>query len=105
MHMVDIPLCGFCKEENETPIHLFSQCVVTTSYWEFLQEWLEPSLKLPNLTPESTLLGITTPVHNGSFLNILMNRLLLLFKSSVYEMRFRSYFSFSVLHKSQSQPN
>ena len=53
MHIVDTPLCWFCKEGNETPTHLFSQCVVTTSYWEFLQEWLKPSLKLPNLTPES----------------------------------------------------
>ena len=27
MHIVDTPLCGFCKEENEIPIHLFSHCV------------------------------------------------------------------------------
>ena len=90
MHIVDTPLCWFCKEENETPIHLFSQCVVTTSYWEFLQDWLKPSLKLPNLTPESALLGITTPVNNDRFLTILINYLLLIFKRSVYEMRFRS---------------
>ena len=70
MHIVDTPLYGFCKEENETPIHLFSQCVVITSYWEFLKEWLKPSLKLPNHTPESALLGITTPVNNDSFLKL-----------------------------------
>ena len=67
MHTVDTLLYGFFKEENETSIHLFSQCVATTSYWEFLQEWLKASLKLPNLTPESALLGITTPVNNDSF--------------------------------------
>ena len=69
MHIVDTPLCGFRKEENETLIHLFSQCVVTTSCWEFLQECLKPSLKLPNITPENALLGTTTPVNNDTFLN------------------------------------
>ena len=63
---------------------------MTTSYWEFLQDWLKPSLKLPNLTPESALLEITTPVNNDSFLTILINHLLLIFKRSVYEMRSRS---------------
>ena len=87
MLIVDTSLCRFCKEENETPIRLLSQCVDTTSYWEFLQEWLKPRLKLPNLTPESTLQGITTPVNNDSFLTILM---LLIFKRSVYEMGLRS---------------
>ena len=61
MHIVDTLLCGLCKEKSETPILLFSQCVVTRSYWEFLQEWLKPSLELPNLTPESALLGVTIP--------------------------------------------
>ena len=63
---------------------------MTTSYWEFLQDWLKPSLKPPNLTPESALLGITTPVNNDGFLTILINHLLLIFKRSVYEMRFTS---------------
>ena len=90
MHIVDTPLCGFYKEENETPIRLFSQCVVTTFDWKFLQEWLKSSLKFPNLTRESALLGITTPINNDSFLTILVNHLLLIFKRSVYEMRFRS---------------
>ena len=55
-----------------------------------LQDWLKPSLKLPNLTPESALLGITTPVNNDRFLTIFINHLLLILKRSVYEMRFRS---------------
>ena len=69
MRIVHTPLCRFCKEENEAPIHLFSQCVITTSYWEFLQEWLKPCLNLPNLTPESALIGITTPANNDSLFN------------------------------------
>ena len=50
----------------------------------------QPSQELPNLTPESALLGITTPANNDSFITILMNHLLLIFKKSVYEMLFRS---------------
>ena len=78
------------REENETPIHLFSQCVVTTYYWEFPQERLKPSLKLLNLILEGALLRITTPLNNDSFQTNLMNHLLLMFKKSVFKMRCRS---------------
>ena len=57
MKIVKSPLCCFCREQNETPIHLFCKCKVTLDYWSNLQAWLRSILNLPDLTPESALLG------------------------------------------------
>ena len=67
MHVVDTLLCGFCKEKNETPIHLFSQMCDHNILLGISAGKLKPSLELPNFTPESALLVITTPVDNDSF--------------------------------------
>ena len=57
MKIVKSPLCHFCREQNETLIHLFCNCKVTLDHWSNLQAWLRPILNMPDLTPESALLG------------------------------------------------
>ena len=57
MKIVESPLCHFCREQNETPIHLFYNCKVTLDCWTNLQAWLRLILNLPDLTPENALLG------------------------------------------------
>ena len=89
MKIIDSPLCSLCREENGTTWHLFSQCKVTTHYWKSLQIWLKPSINLPDLTPESALLGLNTVLDNNKYTNTLINHLILIFKKSLYEMRLR----------------
>ena len=57
MKILESPFCYFCREQNETPIYLFCKCKVTLDYWSSLQAWLRSILNLPDLTPESALLG------------------------------------------------
>ena len=91
MKNVKSPLCYFRREQNETPIHLFCNCKVTLDYWNNLQAWLTPILNLPDLTPESALLGKldfdTTGTNTRS---VLVSHIILIFKKSLYEMKFRN---------------
>ena len=89
MKIINSPLCSLCREENETTWHLFSQCKVI-QYWRSLQTWLKPSMNLPDLIPESALLGLITALDNNKYVNTLINHLILMFKKSLYEMRPRS---------------
>ena len=47
------------------------------------------SINLPDLTPESALLGLNTALDNSKYVNTLINHLILIFKKSLYEMRLR----------------
>ena len=91
MKIVKSPLCYFCREQNETPTHLFCQCKVTLDYWSNLQAWLRSILNLPDLTPESTLLGkLDCDTTGTNTRSILVSHIILIFKKSLYEMRFRN---------------
>ena len=90
MKVIDSPLCSFCREEIETTWHLFRQCRVTIHYWKSLQTRLNPSINLPDRTPESALLGLNTALDNNKSVNTLINHLILIFKKSLHEMRLRS---------------
>ena len=87
MKIIDSPLCSLFREENETIWHHSSQCKVTIHYWKSLQTWLKPSINLPDLTPESALLGLNTALDNNKYVNTLINYLILIFNKSLHEMR------------------
>ena len=57
MKIVKSLLCHFCREQNESPMHLFCNCKATLDYWNNLQAWLGPISNLPELTSRSALLG------------------------------------------------
>ena len=88
--IINSPLCSLCREENETTWNLLSQCKVTIQYLRSLQACLKPSINLPDLTPESGLLGLITALDNNKYITTLINHLILIFKKSLYEMRLRS---------------
>ena len=69
MKIINSPLCSLCREENETTWHLFSQYKVTIQYWRSLQTWLKPSINLPDLAPESALLGLITALDSNKYVN------------------------------------
>ena len=91
MKIVKSPLCYFCREQNQTPIHLFCKCKVTLDYWSNLQAWLRSILNLPDLIPQSALLGkLDFDTTGTSTRSILVSHIILIFKKSLYEMRFRN---------------
>ena len=59
MGLVQTPLCSFCKEDDETLIHLCAWCPVTKNLWNRLV-WLSMAINLPDLSLQNVLLGIIT---------------------------------------------
>ena len=78
MGLVETPLCSFCKENDETLIHLFGWCPVTRNLWNRFKEWLSTAISLPELSLQSALLGVVTEIGSDSNMtNIFMNHLML----------------------------
>ena len=84
MSFIASPVCM-----EETQIHLFGQCSLTLELWRKLQNWLRPSLVLPELTLKNALLGQTFNCTKSRAVGNLINHILLILKRSLYEMRSR----------------
>ena len=73
------PICSYCKERNETIIHLFAECKITKALWNSLNRKI--SFDLPALTPKSAYCGF---FENRS---MIINHILLIFKIALYKNR------------------
>ena len=47
INFIDNDLCSFCQKEEETLIHLFWNCAVTSLFWQAFKEWLPSSTEAP----------------------------------------------------------
>ena len=73
---VDCPLCSYCNEEEETPIHLFHFCLKTKQLRKKRRQYFSQFINFPYSFPQSSILGIfDNRQHSG-----LINHLLLIFK-------------------------
>ena len=81
---VSSKLCSFCNREDETVIHLFSECLTTKEVWKKLISHFKSALKLPELTPQSAIFGF---LLNDKETLLINNLILLLFKVHIYESR------------------
>ena len=80
---IDSPLCFFCKMIEETPLHLFYNCIKTKLLWDQLKEFISnETLSFPSLTPQSGILGHT----NLSDDYLLINHLILIYKFCIYNL-------------------
>ena len=58
MKISDSNLCGLCKIESETIIHLFSECIKVKDLWKNICTWVESKINLKiNLTHTIKTLG------------------------------------------------
>ena len=60
INLNDNDLCSFCQLKEETLIHLFWNCTVTSSFWDNFKQWLlnnETSLRSLELT-SSLVVGL-----------------------------------------------
>ena len=52
------PLCTFCKQQNETLMHIFVNCQHTKKLWSALQKWLEYQADFrANIQPQDIILN------------------------------------------------
>ena len=62
-------LCSFCNAVEETPIHIFFDCVQVKCLWERLQIKFQNDFILPSLTPQAAILGLYNEANDNSNLN------------------------------------
>ena len=79
MNLVLSKACSYCREHNDTIIHLFSACTKNISAWNLLRT--RTNLTLPVLTPKCAFFGF----HEID--DKLINHIHLIFKIAVYKNR------------------
>ena len=79
------PLCSFCNSEEETPLHIFSECTYVIYLWQQLATFFENNLILQALAPQITLRGLWSDNTNHD--EPIINHFLLIFKLYVYNSR------------------
>ena len=57
MNIVNSELCSFCEAEPETIIHLLCSCRKVKQLWSSVQQWCSKCFSLPDLSPETAVLG------------------------------------------------
>ena len=93
----DSPLCSLCSNYNETPIHLFSECEVTSTLWREVVTAIG-GLNLGPLSPQSAVLGFSNKDDN----QFISNFILLIFKYCVYKNRNTTLNKYIILSKIKS---
>ena len=71
------PPFSFCKNVDETILHLFYECDITKALWENFISFFDKSLNLPFLSPQTAFVGFTITYCNDI---LPKNRILLLLK-------------------------
>ena len=61
--ITDTVFCSFCKILEETPIHIFYDCIHVKSLWEKLQTKFQNGIFLPSRTPQAAILRLTNESH------------------------------------------
>ena len=78
-------LCCFCNKEEETLLHIFSQCTYVIYLWQQLATFFQNNLFLPVLTRQTALHGLWSDNTNHD--EPIINHVLLIFKLFVYNSR------------------
>ena len=79
MNITDDPRCTFCKESEETIIHLFVECPQTNLLWQNVFSWINQNLQRPlNIDKTTLLLG-----HLDHYNPIPINTILMITKSYI----------------------
>ena len=66
----NIPLCLFCNQEEETRLHIFSECTYVIYLWQQLATLFGSNLILPALILQTALLGLWRDNTNHDESNI-----------------------------------
>ena len=88
MHMVDSGLCSLCKSAEESVLHLFLECRISSALWLQVQLWCTGVINLPDLCPKIIYFGISSGTSDNLVLN---NHIILLYKKFRYDYRNDTY--------------
>ena len=91
------PLCSFCKLNEETFLHLYTECALIKSLWSNLKRFFGNDVFLPDLVPQAAFFGFLPELDVDNFL--LLNHILLIFKIYVYNSRQSASVNFEALLK------
>ena len=81
---IDSPLCSFCKMIEETPLHLFYNCIKTKLLWDQLKDFISnETLSFPSLTPQSAMLGHIDLADDY----LLINHTILIYRFHIHNSR------------------
>ena len=83
MNTVNSELCLFCEAEPEMIIHLLCSCGKVIQLWSSSQQWCSKCFSLPNLSPQTAVLGFL----ENARAYVHQNLILFFFKKFVYEKR------------------
>ena len=90
---IDSPLCSFCKMIEETPLHLFYNCIKTKLLWDQLKDFISnKTLSFPSLAPQSAILDHIDLSDDY----LLINHLILIYKFYIYNSRNRGYLNIAI---------
>ena len=74
-------LCSFCNTLEETPIHIFFDCVHVKCLWERLRMKFPNDFILSSFTPQTDILGLYNETNDNYNL---LSHILLIFKYYIY---------------------
>ena len=78
------PLCSFCNSENESILHLFCECDITTGIWQDIIDWLNSQgFNFEYLNDSQIILG-------DPRLDAVVNRILLTTKIAIFQNKEKS---------------
>ena len=78
------PLCSFCNSENESILHLFCECDITTGIWQDIIDWLNSQgFNFEYLNDSQIILGDLR-------LDAVVNRILLTTKIAIFQNKEKS---------------
>ena len=84
MHVVDSVLCSLCNCAEESVLHLFLKCRISSALWFQVQSWSNGVITLPDLSPKILYFGI----NSGSLKNLVFNNhIILLHNKFLYDYR------------------
>ena len=86
MKIVESELCTFCKQEEETPEHIFTECQHVCNFWEEFLKWWHTKFDINlQLKEEDILFGVFV----GSSHRLLLNQCMIVAKQMIYACRYR----------------
>ena len=88
IHLVDSGLCSLCNSAEESVLHLFLECRISSALWLQVQSWCTGVINLLDLSPKIIYFGISSGASDNLVLN---NHIILLYKKLLYDCRNDTY--------------
>jgi hypothetical protein len=83
MKIVESPICTFCKDKEESLVHVLWECEKVQELIQEFESWVDSKSVSLNFNKKSFLLGLTS----NTLTNLVYNNILILIKFYIYKTR------------------